>query len=237
MWKSKYFDILMNNYSFIIVFVCIVIATIYISISLVERYASTFLSTICAEDQKPSVKILPSRLSINIYNIKFSRIFLQDINRLLHFNCQFSEFSVQQVSICLIPKIHIEVSYILFRGYSSHPHMWSIAKLTKALQDMRSSALNSMTSFICTELRSTGYYFQKLLCNLLHCIDIIIATASINIHNVDAGFCAKKIGVAEDTLIVVKIEHILAKPNAFFETMFTEMFQVNILWYAFVGDS
>ena len=182
-----------------------------------RRYYTTSLTT-----SWPTVHV-DKTLKVSVRSITLNQYSLDAINVLLHYNCQFEKFSIDEINIRLFPYIYVEVCGITFKGFALPPSQWSKEGVIVALEANRLDNLDDITrrlyKILYRKFKITKYvenFLKSLFLKVLHLIDILIGTVYCDIRNVSASFCAIRKFEPNDVAVLAHIGHIEVRPSSGF---------------------
>jgi hypothetical protein len=216
--------------TFGVVVLCVML--LYFSCRLLESWINRFAKHFAPKIgiSVPTIRINVLRSSIYVENLKIeSDILLEKINAGLHDNCQFMELGVSDVKITLFPRIHVVLNGVVFLGFAKHPNNWSVENVIAALRDNRLDVVDALTTTIARRLRDfrRGAWLQYISLFPLHMVDTIIGTARLDIFDVRAGFCSRRMFQPDDVQMEVTIAHLRVRPSSTYnELLFTPMIKV-----------
>jgi hypothetical protein len=150
----------------------------------------------------------------------FAPTLLEQMNKALHLNCQFDLLSIDSIHVTLFPSISVNISGMKLRAYSQAPNDWSQDDIENALAANRLEILDSLTAIIIKKIHqrsgidstSGGGVGAWLLYLPMHCVDVLIATAVLEMKAISVSFCARRSGQPDDVLLCVGIERLFVSP-------------------------
>jgi hypothetical protein len=184
---------------------------------------------------KVSIKFYP--LTISIHDILLPLSLLDTVNKFLHLNCQFDVLNIDLVQVTLLPRIRVLVSGFQMRAYSKSPNDWHPEDIEHELASSRLETIDSLTAAINSKLKSNPLNSSMSLLHLpMHCVDILIATAILEMRSISVRFCAHRSGQPDDTLVEVKLDQLLVNPSGSYTNfLYGPMFQVHLDLFPLIG--
>jgi hypothetical protein len=173
-------------------------------------------------------------LTISLHDIQLPLTLLEQVNKSLHLNCQFDILNIDLVQVTLLPRIRVLVSGFQMRAYSKPPNDWNQEEIENALASNRLEIIDSLTSAINSKLKSNSVDLPMALLHVpMHCVDILIATAILEMRSISVCFSAHRSGQPDDILLEVKIDQLLVNPSGSYSSLLCgPMFQVCLSLFA-----
>lgn len=166
-------------------------------------------------------------MTFHIHNLHFMSEILEQMNQFLHLNCQFDIITIDHIQITFFPRIRVHISKIKTRGYSKAPHDWNKELIENALALNRLEIIDQLTSAIIAKLKMKSNHNNTWIYLPHHCLDIIIATATVKINSISVSFCSRRNAQPDDVLVNIGIDELLVTPSSSFSDLFLgPMFQV-----------
>lgn len=100
-----------------------------------------------------------------------------------------------------------------------------------AIASSRLEIIDSLTASINSKLQSSSLlnFSMPLLHLPMHCVDILIATASVEMRSISVCFGARRSGLPDDILVELKIDQLLVSPSgSYTDLLCGPMFQVSL---------
>jgi hypothetical protein len=215
---------------FIITLIIIVISILLLlSCKIFEYFLNLFLfprllSSSIFPQLKVHINFFP--LQISLSQLLFELPLLEQMNKALHLNCQFDLLSIDSIQVTILPRIGVNISGMKLRAFSQAPNDWSKEEIEEALSANRLETLDSLTAIILNKLHQmkTGRsgdgeeggggsnQSNSWLYLPMHWVDLLIATAVLEMKSTSVSFCARRSGQLDDVLLCVGIERLFVSP-------------------------
>jgi hypothetical protein len=154
---------------------------------------------------------------IDICNVDLSPTLMSIVNKLCHDSCQFVVFKIGCVHVQLVPYILVEVRGLAVHMDALPPDEWSVDSVMCALKASRSELFDLLTETIQWKRKNKKWkaVAAPAQAALLSLVDFILASARLNMYNVQVGYrLNRRLGI-EPSCIVANIGMLVVSPVSF----------------------
>jgi hypothetical protein len=154
---------------------------------------------------------------IDICNVDLSPTLMSIVNKLCHDSCQFVVFKIGSVHVQLVPYILVEVRDLAVQMNALPPDEWSVDNVMNAMKASRSELFDMLTETIQWKRKNKKWkaVVAPTQAAILSLVDFVLASARLNMYNVQVGYRLNRSLDIESSCIVASIGMLVVSPVSF----------------------